>query len=91
MTPERGDGVRHAVPSPGGRGARWHARRMFDSLVWILAAVTGWGVASLALALVVGPLLRERREGTDAIGPDAIVTEAIPIQHPVRIRVADAA
>ena len=31
---------------------------MLFSLVWVLAAVTAWCVASLALALVVGPMLR---------------------------------
>jgi len=37
---------------------------MLDSIVWILAGVTAWCVASLALALIVGPLLRrERRAG----------------------------
>lgn len=31
---------------------------MLFSMVWVLAAVTAWCVASLALALVVGPMLR---------------------------------
>lgn len=40
---------------------------MLFSMVWVLAAVTAWCVASLALALVVGPMLRtadrpERRQ-----------------------------
>jgi hypothetical protein len=31
---------------------------MLYSLVWVLAGVTAWCVASLALALVVGPMIR---------------------------------
>jgi hypothetical protein len=32
---------------------------MLFSLVWVLAGVTAWCVASLALALVVGPMIRK--------------------------------
>lgn len=38
---------------------------MLESIVWILAGVTAWCVASLAFALLVGPLVRRNR-GTDA-------------------------
>ena len=31
---------------------------MLYSLVWVLAGITAWCVASLALALVVGPMIR---------------------------------
>jgi hypothetical protein len=31
---------------------------MLFSLVWVLAGITAWCVASLALALVVGPMIR---------------------------------
>jgi hypothetical protein len=31
---------------------------MLYSIVWVLAGVTAWCVASLALALVVGPMIR---------------------------------
>lgn len=31
---------------------------MLFSMVWVLAGVTAWLVASLALALIVGPMLR---------------------------------
>jgi hypothetical protein len=31
---------------------------MLESIVWILAGVTAWCVASLAFALLVGPLVR---------------------------------
>ncbi|HEV7624479.1 MAG TPA: hypothetical protein VGO26_10095 [Amnibacterium sp.] len=34
---------------------------MLDSIVWILAGVTAWCVASLAFALLVGPLVRRDR------------------------------
>lgn len=42
---------------------------MLFSLVWVLAAVTAWCVASLALALVVGPMLRkaDRAEGQQQV------------------------
>jgi hypothetical protein len=43
---------------------------MLESIVWILAGVTAWCVASLAFALLVGPLVRRNR-GTDA-----------PVRHP---------
>jgi hypothetical protein len=39
---------------------------MLESLVWILAGITAWCVASLALALLVGPIVRARRAGTAA-------------------------
>ena len=31
---------------------------MLFSLVWVLAGITAWCVASLALALIVGPMVR---------------------------------
>jgi hypothetical protein len=31
---------------------------MLYSLVWVLAGITAWCVAALALALVVGPMIR---------------------------------
>ncbi|MDQ1531163.1 MAG: hypothetical protein QOE37_1268 [Microbacteriaceae bacterium] len=31
---------------------------MLFSLVWVLAGITAWCVASLALALIVGPMIR---------------------------------
>jgi hypothetical protein len=31
---------------------------MLYTLVWVLAGITAWCVASLALALVVGPMIR---------------------------------
>lgn len=34
---------------------------MLESIVWILAGVTAWCVASLAFALLVGPLVRRNR------------------------------
>lgn len=40
---------------------------MLDSLVWILAGITAWCVASLALALIVGPIVRQRRDGVARI------------------------
>ncbi|HEY8319184.1 MAG TPA: hypothetical protein VIG76_10160 [Amnibacterium sp.] len=42
---------------------------MLESLVWILAGITAWCVASLALALTVGPLVRRRREDADVVRP----------------------
>jgi len=33
---------------------------MLESIVWILAGVTAWCVASLAFALLVGPLVRRK-------------------------------
>ena len=31
---------------------------MLFAMVWVLAGITAWCVASLALALVVGPMIR---------------------------------
>jgi len=42
---------------------------MLESLVWILAGITAWCVASLALALIVGPLVRRRRGDVDVARP----------------------
>lgn len=42
---------------------------MLDSIVWILAGVTAWCVASLAFALLVGPLVRRNRASASAAQP----------------------
>ncbi|HET6825435.1 MAG TPA: hypothetical protein VFH64_05880 [Amnibacterium sp.] len=44
---------------------------MLESIVWILAGVTAWCVASLAFALLVGPLVRRTRSA-----------EAAPVHRP---------
>jgi hypothetical protein len=57
---------------------------MITSLVWILAGITAWCVASLALALVVGPLVRSKdrsaaRTGVVATRLTQPATGAIPL------------
>ena len=59
---------------------------MVTSLVWILAGITAWCVAALALALIVGPLVRRRDRvvGTDRLPLRAHpATAGIPIQLPL--------
>ena len=51
---------------------------MLDSIVWILAGITAWCVASLALALIVGPLVRRRRGDEDVVRP----VQARPLSAP---------
>lgn len=53
---------------------------MLESIVWILAGVTAWCVASLAFALLVGPLVRRRRAQTDQPRPLAAPRLAAPVQ-----------
>jgi predicted PurR-regulated permease PerM len=57
---------------------------MLDSIVWILAGITAWCVASLALALIVGPLVRrtERARGGAAPRPVAATRLIAPVQIP---------
>ncbi|MGT2427241.1 hypothetical protein [Amnibacterium kyonggiense] len=57
---------------------------MLTTLVLILAGITAWCVASLALALVVGPMVRkaDRNRGADRMTLTAErrpLTGAIPI------------
>jgi hypothetical protein len=49
---------------------------MLESIVWILAGVTAWCVASLAFALLVGPLVRRNR------GAEAPVHRPRPLAAP---------
>jgi hypothetical protein len=56
---------------------------MLESIVWILAGVTAWCVASLAFALLVGPLVRRTRgtaEPVRASRPLAAPRLAAPVQ-----------
>jgi len=60
---------------------------MLDSIVWILAGITAWCVASLALALIVGPLVRRRREGVEVVRPvQARVLAAPRLAAPVQLQ-----
>lgn len=56
---------------------------MLTSVVWILAGITAWCVASLALALIVGPMVRSADRAERAGRSDAAVlapaTGAIPV------------
>jgi len=55
---------------------------MLESIVWILAGVTAWCVASLAFALLVGPLVRRNRGADEpaARRPLAAPRLAAPVQ-----------
>ncbi len=71
------------------------------TIVWILAGVTAWCVAALALALLIGPVARkhpaqQRRWQSDAQAATAVrtstwdavrtVTASIPVVRPMRDR-----
>jgi hypothetical protein len=56
---------------------------MLESIVWILAGVTAWCVASLAFALLVGPLVRRNRGTAETVRsprPLAAPRLAAPVQ-----------
>ena len=58
---------------------------MLTTLVLVLAGITAWCVASLALALIVGPMVRraDRSRGADRVARPAAerrpLTGAIPL------------
>jgi hypothetical protein len=58
---------------------------MLFTLVWVLAGITAWCVASLALALLVGPLVRgaaERRDRREPVRPStAMLAPAMQLQR----------
>ena len=58
---------------------------MLESIVWILAGVTAWCVASLAFALLVGPLVRRHR-GTDAVVHQPRALAAPRLAAPVQLQ-----
>jgi hypothetical protein len=56
---------------------------MLFTLVWVLAGVTAWCVASLALALFVGPLLRASEQKRETARPAGLAVQqslAQPLQ-----------
>jgi hypothetical protein len=54
---------------------------MLESIVWILAGITAWCVASLAFALLVGPLVRRRQGIAEPVRrPLAAPRLAAPVQ-----------
>lgn len=86
--PPPADGARTplagAARLPFGCTARCHAVRVLTTVVLILAGITAWCVASLALALVVGPLVRRSDRGRRTVRPavpirPAPMTGAIPL------------
>jgi hypothetical protein len=54
---------------------------MLFSLVWVLAGITAWCVASLALALIVGPMVRAADQADRA----ARRTQMVPLGSPVQL------
>lgn len=52
---------------------------MLTSVVLILAGITAWCVASLALALIVGPLVRRSDRGRVASTSTRADTRGIPL------------
>jgi hypothetical protein len=57
---------------------------VLTTLVLVLAGITAWGVASLALALIVGPMVRkaDRTRAADRsvrVGERMPLTGAIPL------------
>jgi len=63
------NGPRRAGRLPIWGCAQCHADVVLTSVVLILAGITAWCVASLALALIVGPLVRraDRAEGRSTV------------------------
>lgn len=57
---------------------------MLTAIVWILAGLTAWCVASLTLALVVGPMIRAARR--PGIRPGGLpVRRSLPPRAPQEI------
>lgn len=60
---------------------------MLTTVVLILAGITAWCVASLALALIVGPLVRssDRSRGSREV---SVLTPAHPATGAIRLPIA---
>lgn len=54
---------------------------MLFSLVWILAGITAWCVASLALALIVGPMIRTSDQAERAMRRGQVLTPPVPVNR----------
>jgi hypothetical protein len=54
---------------------------MLFSLVWILAGITAWCVASLALALIVGPMIRTADQAERAMRGPQVLTPSVPVNR----------
>lgn len=52
---------------------------MLFSLVWVLAGITAWCVASLALALIVGPMVRAS-DRADRAERRRLAARSVPVQ-----------
>lgn len=56
---------------------------MLFSLVWVLAGITAWCVASLAVALLVGPMVRRTARASPDGRTVSTVTGSIPQVSPL--------
>ena len=75
--------MRRAARLPIWGSAACHALPVLTTLVLVLAGITAWCVASLALALIVGPMVRraDRTAGAERglVADRRPMTGAIPL------------